>query len=308
MYQDSFVNQVPHPGKLLQEKLVEMEMSIKEFSLRADRTEQLVIDVINGVSPISGDMAVAIEFVTGMDASVLMEWQKQYDEWQARRSHYEKISDRGKEWLKKLPLDEMKANGWVSSTESLSEVLHFFGVASPSAWQNYYFSQKLKVAFRISLEKTVNPYALSAWLRRGEIQAQALYLDNDYSAAKLKETVPSLARLLAFPQDSILDDISSLLAGVGIKMLYTERLSGVPIKGATRWIYGYPCIQLLNSTESYSNFVFTVLHEVGHILLHGKKDIFIEDAGYSTSDPAYSLKEKEADAFAKKWLAIGLKS
>ena len=151
----------------------------------------------------------------------------------------------------------MKANGWVSSTESLSEVLHFFGVASPSAWQNYYFSQKLKVAFRISLEKTVNPYALSAWLRRGEILAQALYLENEYSASKLKETIPSLARLLAFPQDSILDDVSSLLAGIGIKMLYTESLRGVPIKGATRWIYGNPCIQLLNTTETYPNFAFT---------------------------------------------------
>lgn len=39
-------------------------------------------------------------------------------------------------------------------------------------------------------------------------------------------------------------------------------------------------------------------HEAGHILLHGKKDIFLENIEYSDKDQD---KEKEADNFAVRW-------
>ena len=45
-------------------------------------------------------------------------------------------------------------------------------------------------------------------------------------------------------------------------------------------------------------FWFTFFHEVGHILLHGKKDIFLEDIEYNDYDQD---KEREADEFAIKW-------
>jgi len=46
------------------------------------------------------------------------------------------------------------------------------------------------------------------------------------------------------------------------------------------------------------SFWFTFFHEVGHILLHGKKDIFLEKVEYSDKD---KVKEKQADEFAVKW-------
>lgn len=44
-------------------------------------------------------------------------------------------------------------------------------------------------------------------------------------------------------------------------------------------------------------FWFTFFHEVGHILLHGKNDIFIESINYSEID---KIKELEADNYAIK--------
>ncbi|MBR5042726.1 MAG: HigA family addiction module antidote protein [Bacteroidales bacterium] len=301
---------VPHPGKVLQEKLLELNMSIKEFAARADVTEQFILDVITGASGVSPVLAIAIEFVTGMDAAALLKWQWQYDEWKARSEHFNKIAKAGSKWLKMLPVEEIVGNKWLTPAKGTSvetdDLLRFYGVASPNAWENYYFKQKLKVAFSISLEASINPYALSAWLRRGEIQAQEQEIENDYDAKKLKQMIPDLALILAFPQEDILTTIKCLFSKVGVKIIYTEPLSSVPIKGATRWIYGHPCIQLLNSPERYDNYAYTVLHETGHILLHGKKDIFIEEVGFKSSDPSYSSKEQEADAFARKWLAFGL--
>ena len=51
----------------------------------------------------------------------------------------------------------------------------------------------------------------------------------------------------------------------------------------------------MNSLRYKTNdqFWFTIFHEAAHILLHGKKDEFIDDESEGKSD-----KEKEADLFA----------
>ena len=300
--------EIEHPGVILEEKLQEMDMTIKEFAARSEKPEKSLIDIIQGQCSITPDMALAIEYVTGMPAEVLLNWQQRYDEAKSREKMVHKLG-RVKTWLSTLPLKEMIDKGWVEAREQVGEqvdtVLRFFGVVSPKAWEDYYFNQRLKVAFRISLEKTSDPYAIAAWLRRGEIQAMDTFLEERYDPKRLKEKLPEISHLLLSPPDDIVDRLTDILAESGIKLLFTEPLSGVPIKGATRWIYGSPCIQLLSERQEYENFRFTVLHEIGHILLHGKKDIFLEEAGFKPDDDlAYERKEKEADAFARKMMTV----
>ena len=71
---------VSHPGTTLDEKLKEMGMSVKEFSIRISKPEETVIAVINGKSPITPDMAVAFESVTEIPADFWMNRQSNYDE------------------------------------------------------------------------------------------------------------------------------------------------------------------------------------------------------------------------------------
>jgi len=59
-----------------------------------------------------------------------------------------------------------------------------------------------------------------------------------------------------------------------------------------------PFIQLTGRYNRNDSFWFTFFHEAGHILLHGKKDIFLEKVDFSDKD---HQKEKEADEFAIKW-------
>jgi len=47
--------------------------------------------------------------------------------------------------------------------------------------------------------------------------------------------------------------------------------------------------------------LWNCIAEAGHILLHGKKDVFLENLEYSDKD---NQKEKEADSFAEKWLNL----
>ena len=79
-----------HPGVLLEERLREMGMSVKEFASRANRPEQPVLEVIQGICSVTPEMALVIEYVTGMSAAVLLNWQKKYDE----RSERNRCRDR----------------------------------------------------------------------------------------------------------------------------------------------------------------------------------------------------------------------
>lgn len=47
--------------------------------------------------------------------------------------------------------------------------------------------------------------------------------------------------------------------------------------------------------KRYDTFWFSFFHEVGHILLHGKKDFFLENVDYDNKE---TEKENEADDFA----------
>ena len=92
--------------------------------------------------------------------------------------------EKQKEWAAQFPLREMKKQGLlpdIRSTAKLVEpLLKFFGVASPEEWERIYVDKRISVAFRLSLASTKNPYALSAWLRAGELQMQKeSYADYD---------------------------------------------------------------------------------------------------------------------------------
>jgi HTH-type transcriptional regulator/antitoxin HigA len=82
-------------------------------------------------------------------------------------------------------------------------------------------------------------------------------------------------------------------------VVYVMCISKAPISGAARWLGGNPLIQLTDRYKSNDHFWFTFYHEAGHVFLHGKKDVFIENFEEYKSDPN---KEKEADEFANKCL------
>ena len=291
-----------HPGVTLEEKLEEMGMSVKEFAIRTDKPEKTINAVLKGDSSVTPDMAVAFEIVTGIPASFWMNKQQNYNEYVARKKREEALKA-SIEWSKQFPLAVMQKLGWIptlkSEEEKVSALLSFFAVSSREAWQDYYYNQPLKVAFRISLSQTKNPFAVSAWLRRGEIQAMGQNVDCEYSPDLLRNTISDFKRLLFDNSNQMPARLQAVCASCGIKLIYTECLPQAPISGATRWIQNVPCIQLSGRYKMQDVFWFNFFHEIGHILLHGKKDIFLEDIEYSDYQKE---KEMAADAFASEVL------
>lgn len=300
MQNQYFPQSRPHPGETLAEKLEEMEMGPKEFALRTGKPEKTIIAVLKGESSITPDMAVQFENVTRIPANFWMNHQRGYDEYMAREKRKVAI-DAAVSWAKQFPIADMIKRGWLPPVNTIEEktmeMLAFFGFSNHTAWEEYYFKQHLKVAFRISLAQTKAPYAISAWLRKGELQAAELEA-KDYSEKKFKEALPQIKSIMATHPDGFFNQLQSICLEAGVKVVHTPCINKAPINGATRWLNDTPFIQLTGRYNRNDSFWFTFFHEAGHILLHGKKAIFLENLDYSDKD---MRKEKDADDFAIKW-------
>ncbi len=289
-----------HPGETLEEKLAELGMGPKEFAVRTGKPEKTIIAIQKGKSSITPEMAVQFEHVLKIPAHFWLNMQRSYDEFMAREERKQVIAQAGN-WTKQFPLADMIKKGWIPAKASIEEktsaLLEFFGICSHQAWEDYYFHQELKVAFRISLAHTKEPYAIAAWLRQGQLQAAELTA-SAYDAKLFRNTLPEIKNLMARHPKDFFEQLQTICLKAGVKVVYTPCIKKAPINGCTRWLNDTPLIQLTGRYKRNDIFWFTFFHEAGHILLHGKKDIFLENVDYSDK---VLEKEREADDFAVKW-------
>jgi HTH-type transcriptional regulator / antitoxin HigA len=293
---------VTHPGEDLREKLEELQMSPKEFAVRCGKPIQTISEVINGKSAITPDMAIQFENVLQIPARYWLQRQYYYNEAVARNNRQHIIVE-ALPWVRQFPYTDMAKKGWVPVTRNAEEkaeaLLAYFGIYHATAWSKVYIEAELKASFRISLAHTKTPHALSAWLRRGDLQARDLAAPT-YSAKKLKAILPALKAVMAIHPSDFFEQAQALCLTAGVKVVFTPCLPKAPINGVARWIDNNttPLIQLSSRYKRNDIFWFSFFHELGHILEHGKKDIFLENVDYGEID---QQKEAEADAFAVKW-------
>ncbi|MEZ4686999.1 MAG: HigA family addiction module antitoxin [Bacteroidia bacterium] len=290
-----------HPGETLREKLEELGMGSKEFAIRTGKPEKTISNVLNGKSNITPEMAMLFEQVLQIPARFWLNRQAQYDE-SVARSTQRKLIEEGCEWARKFPYSIMAKLGWVPPARKAEEkALHlyaFFQIAQFTAWAAYFMDQKLKGQFRISLHGAKDPYALSAWLVRGEQQAGEIAAP-PFSKKTLEKALPQLKQIMVAVEKDFFHQAQQLLLRCGVKLLCTPKLPKAPVNGVSRWINQVPIIQLSDRWKRYDIFWFTLFHELGHILLHETRFISMENIEYDDLDKD---KEKEADDFAMRQL------
>jgi HTH-type transcriptional regulator/antitoxin HigA len=93
-------------------------------------------------------------------------------------------------------------------------------------------------------------------------------------------------------------EVIRLCASAGVAVVFTKEIPGASVSGATRWLSkDKALIQLSLKYKTDDQLWFTFFHEAGHVLLHSKKQVFI-DYGYSDEDDD----EREANQFARDFL------
>lgn len=184
--------------------------------------------------------------------------------------------------------------GWIKRFKDkvlqLKEVLNYFGVVSQAA-----FNELWKEAlFRRSKSFTSDQMALAAWLRRGEIEAGDIAC-SEYDSEKFKNVLEEVRKLTNESANYLREKIVSICSSAGVAVVFVPELPKTRVSGATRWLNpNRALIQLSLRYKTDDHLWFTFYHEAGHILLHGKKSIFIE-TDKKASDQEHEL---EADKYA----------
>ncbi|MBX7203227.1 MAG: HigA family addiction module antidote protein [Bacteroidia bacterium] len=289
------------PGDTIQEHLDFIGMSQAELAERMGRPKEKINDVIKGREPITTATAFQLEKVLGISASFWLNREKTYRKEIYELQHQEEL-EKEKDWLGAFPVNEMRKFGWLPETREkhilVDSMLKFFGLASPQEWEYIYLKAEVSVAFRVSLAHTQSPHAISAWLRKGEIQAKEIEL-GEFDKKKFKEAFTEIKELAFLMPEDYTQQLQSICANCGVAVVFTRNLPKAPISGATRWFHNKPIIQLSGRFKTNDHFWFTFFHEAAHIILHGKKDIFLKNVEGTEIDQE---KEEEANAFATKVL------
>ncbi len=87
-----------------------------------------------------------------------------------------------------------------------------------------------------------------------------------------------------------------ICAAHGVAVVFVEEITGARASGATRWLTpSKALVQLSLRYRTDDHLWFTFFHEIAHVLLHGKKDVWIEGDSPAADDP----REAEADRFSR---------
>lgn len=289
------------PGDTIQEHIDFIGMSQAELAERMGRPKEKINDIIKGREPITTATAFQLEKVLDIPASFWLNREKTY-----RKELYEleqkQSLEKKKDWLEKFPVNEMRKYGWLPDTREkhvlVNSLLKFFSVASTDEWHRIYVDEEVSVAFRLSLARTQSPHAISAWLRKGEIQAKEIEIA-EFDKKKFKKAQEEIKELSFLMPEDFAQQLQNICAKCGVSVVFTQNLPKAPISGATRWFHNKPIIQLSGRYGTSDHFWFTFFHEAAHIILHGKKEIFLENVEGTGTDRA---KEEEANRFAAKTL------
>jgi len=287
-------DEVSAPGETLLEAIEALGMTQAKLAERTGRTRKMINQVVKGIAPITPETAIQLERALGVPARFWNNRENRYREYLARVAEAEKLG-RQLQWLKKVPVAAMVKHGWIRRVQDkvgqLDEVLSFFGVASTEAWESVWTAPQ--AAFRASPTFEKDPFAVAAWLRRGELRAQQVDCA-PYSASAFRAALREARSLTVEPAAQFGPALRSLCADCGVVVVYVPQLPGTRACGAARWLSGRAVIQLSLRYKRDDQLWFSFFHEAGHIRCHGRRQVFVDER-----DAGGTLEEEEANRFAE---------
>lgn len=281
------------PGQTLRDTINVLGMSQADLARRADLSPKHINQIVQGNAPITPETAIALEHVTGVPARLWNGLEANYRQRLAQQRE-RTLADADEAWVASMPVRELVKRGALPKTADLGQrfqaLLSFFGVASREAWQAVWLAPD--AAFRQSRALAAKPEATAAWLRLGEIEASRVD-SQPFDRARFREGLDEVRGMLGEPPEEYVARAQALLATAGVVLVIIPEVPGCRANGAARWLSPDRALIQLSLRHRWEDiFQFSLFHEAGHILLHGKREAFVDD-GQGTDD-----REREADQFA----------
>jgi HTH-type transcriptional regulator / antitoxin HigA len=285
------------PGATLRETLDVKGITQADLAARTGLAEKTISQIVNGIAPITYETSEKLELALGIPASF---WNQRETTYRAGllRVEENKRHEASIEWLKEIPIKPLLQLGLLQKTKDKAELvrqlLRFFGVSSVDAWRETW--KNVAVSFRGGDAAIRRLGYAATWLRLGELVAEKKEC-RPFDAPVFRNALAEVRSLTILPIKDWWPRLPAICADAGVVVAVIPEITGASISGAARWLSpAKVLIQLSFKYKSDDQFWFSFFHESGHILLHGKKAIFIEDGRRDSKE------ELEADYFASEFL------
>ena len=289
-----------HPGELLEETIEEIGMSQAELANRLGRPTQAINEIIKGKKSITPATAIELEDVLKVPAHIWIGLESEYQMVKAKQEEL-KVMEEETSLLDRFPYLDLSKLGLVEKTRNkikkVNELKNFFSVANLSRIEHVGVYQS---AFRVTSHKNITHECIASWIQAGRLQADEIET-KIFNKSKLKKVLPQIKESMLLDINSAIDTCKELLASCGVAFVLIPHFKNTGAQGATFWLNnkGKAVLMMSLRGKSSDKFWFSLFHEIGHILLHNKREIFIEN-GYNT--PELQQQENEANLFARDYL------
>lgn len=281
------------PGVTIQSLAKKNDFSNEELMNQLDLDSDDFKNLLKGFSKLTSDIAERLEGVFGVSKSFWINREKNY---------FQSLKHQASEcesWFNELPVSDLVNRGFLIKNSSkpykVAQCLDFFESKAIDEWESLYQSQMEKVAFRTSNSFDSKPLAVTTWLRLADIYSadqKPKKLNKELLLANLSNIKP-LSRITE--PKIFLPQLKSILNDCGVKLSVVKPIKGCKASGATFFKEGTPIVALSFRYLSDDHFWFTLFHELGHVILHSKTQVFIEGI---RNDSEPEMFEEEANDFA----------
>ena len=283
------------PGYLLRDELNARSISQAELAMRTGLSPKHINQVINGVVPLSAEVALVLERVLGVPSHIWNGMEAEFRDAQVRHITQDRFR-RYIEWARKFPISELVTYNKIAAGDDgpvlVGRLLAFFGVADPEAFAELW--NERSAAFRRTTQHKVDFYATATWLRLAELAAAEITLE-PFDGKAFANLLPGLRALTKLPLTKALPELQQQAAATGVAVVRIPEIPGTRACGATRWNKStYPIVVLSGRYKTEDSLWFSFFHEAGHIIRHAKKMTYIRPEDGAGDDEL----ETEANEFA----------
>lgn len=282
------------PGEYLEEVLLELGISKDELALRMDRPAAKLSAIYKGAKAITAETALQLERVLGIPAHV----------WTGLETEYRLVLQRQRDSLStdqiraeaplvtKFCYRELVRIGEVDAAPTVAgrirTMQEFFGVTS---LRTVLGLKRYQAVFRLGRAGRRSPEAVAAWLRVGERRAHQTPCAA-FDKGKLRDALGDLRAMTRHNPARTLDALQARLACCGVALVVCPHFPKTQAHGATFMIGSGKAVLMVTFRGRWSDiFWFSLFHEIGHLLLHDRRTVVLEDG-------AGGPMETDADAFA----------
>lgn len=285
------------PSDTLRSLMSRKGVSAHALAEGAGWQRSFVASLLSGSETIDEDIAQELARQLGGTGAFWLRRQSQFEEQLAAASS--RVSRKvAVDWLRSLPVKEMREQGWLRTTanhdDALRASLAYFDVASPDEWQDRYAAFANEFRFKASQSFESKVGALTAWLRQGELQTELVPTGAWDREAFRRALIEMREFSRSKNPDSFIPKLREACSALGVAIAFVKAPQGCRASGASRFVNPSRALMILSFRYlSDDHFWFAFFHEAAHLILHGEGKTFIDG-----DIAAPSLEEDEANAFA----------